>query len=95
MLYVRLEPIILWKNCPLTLGPRREYPNVTVCELPPSSTAQDKTTMSWWKVYEDDYILVHARSLLTSIFKNCHQKHEAVTYIVTIGLCNFTDSKSI
>jgi len=79
----------------LILGPRREYPKVTVCELPPSSNKQDKTTTSWWKVYEDDYILVHARSLLTSILNICHQNHEAVIYIVTMGNCNDTDSRYI
>lgn len=47
----------------LILGRRRMYPRVMTCDVPKRSNVGENAKYfdSWWKVYEDEYIIVHAR----------------------------------
>ena len=62
----------------LILGKRRVYPNVMTCDIP--SRTKNEYYSSWWKVYEDEYIIVHARINMEegtnnpSEMDDCHTK---------------------
>ena len=74
----------------LILGTRREYPKVTVCEVP--TLTQETSSCCWWKVYEDEYILVHARTLLPSSLQTSDKSLDAIVYIVTF-CCGVDDTE--
>ena len=44
----------------LILGRRRKYPRVSTCVVP---TTGDDGAVAWWKVFEDEFIVVHARTI--------------------------------
>lgn len=77
----------------LVLGSRnRIFPHITTCELPsaqsPSDVAHGNAWAYWWKVYEDEYLLVHGRHIgKESVHRNSSSslsELSPVAYIFTI-----------
>jgi ribonuclease BN (tRNA processing enzyme) len=76
---------------------RRPYPSIALCQLPPpkepwttiSGTTQqgDTNATTWWYVYQDDYLLVHAQSYPLNTSNNTvdtRPKEYAAVYLYTL-----------
>lgn len=74
----------------LILGRRKVYPTVLNCEIP-SRFDEDtgQTNDCWWRVYEDEYIFVHARKYFFTESKNVTNDdgvHNADQYLKDVSL---------
>jgi len=65
----------------ITLGAHKNF-DIRTCEVREPSN-NDVNTLSWWKVYEDDYLLVHASSIksLLSTTTICSSISSSLVYL--------------
>lgn len=69
----------------LVLGRKRVYPKILTCDVP-IRIKQNDHYYSWWKVYEDEYIMIHARM---HVEENDDQK-EVIYIVTTKGIDQFS-----
>jgi len=68
---------------------RRDYPIVSTCVVPPLSSDQNgDISLAWWKLFEDEYIVVHGRNLAyekgSSPSISTTLLDQSIVYIVTL-----------
>lgn len=66
----------------------RTYPKVRICQIP--NTNDDKQKPTWWRVYEDQHIVVHAQSFLREVALSTGADQDVDT-VAVVYLFTFRD----